>query len=89
MKISVIIPVFNDQLRLSGLLEKLENITAGGHEIIIVDGGSEDFPASVGARKNIRLISAGRGRARQMNAGAQEATGDVLWFLQVLEPYAD
>jgi len=47
-----------------------------------VDGGSTDATAAVAARfPEIRLLASPRGRARQMNAGARAALGDVLLFL--------
>lgn len=48
----------------------------------MVDGGSDDGTARVAARfPPVRLLTGPRGRARQMNAGAREARGDVLLFL--------
>jgi len=47
-----------------------------------VDGGSTDATAAVAARcPQVSLVSSPRGRARQMNAGARCARGDVLLFL--------
>jgi rSAM/selenodomain-associated transferase 2 len=47
-----------------------------------VDGGSTDATAAVAARfPEISLLASPRGRARQMNAGARAARGDVLLFL--------
>jgi rSAM/selenodomain-associated transferase 2 len=53
-----------------------------GAEIILVNGGSTDATATIGARSpQVRLLSSPRGRARQMNEGARAARGDVLLFL--------
>jgi len=50
--------------------------------VILVDGGSDDATAQVAARApDVRLLDRPRGRARQMNAGAREARGDVFLFL--------
>jgi rSAM/selenodomain-associated transferase 2 len=49
--------------------------------VIVADGGSEDGTASLAAALCDRVVVAPRGRARQMNAGAREARGDVLLFL--------
>lgn len=49
--------------------------------MIVADGGSEDGTASLAAALCDRVVVAPRGRARQMNAGAREARGDVLLFL--------
>lgn len=47
-----------------------------------MDGGSDDATLQVAARfPDVRLLTSPRGRARQMNAGARAAQGDVLLFL--------
>ena len=53
-----------------------------GAEIVLVDGGSTDATAAIAARfPEISLLASASGRARQMNAGARAARGDVLLFL--------
>jgi rSAM/selenodomain-associated transferase 2 len=49
--------------------------------VIVVDGGSDDGTAGLAAGLCDRVMSAPRGRAAQMNAGAREARGDILLFL--------
>lgn len=47
-----------------------------------MDGGSTDATAAAAARSpRVCLLAGPRGRARQMNAGARAAGGDVLLFL--------
>lgn len=81
MQLSIIIPVLNEAENLPGLLEHLVPLRAGGSEVIVVDGGSGDGSPQLASRAGVRLVAAGRGRARQMNAGAAAASGDVLLFL--------
>jgi rSAM/selenodomain-associated transferase 2 len=50
-------------------------------EVIFADGGSEDRSAAIAACAGFGVVRAERGRARQMNAGAAAASGDVLLFL--------
>ncbi len=80
-RVSVIIPVLDEEARIGGQLEAVARIS-GLHEAIVVDGGSRDGTvARVRAAGTARLVVASRGRASQMNAGARAATGDVLLFL--------
>ena len=81
MKLSVIVPVLNEAQQLPGTLEGLLRLVHQGTEVIIADGGSEDGSAAVVERAGFTVVRAAHGRARQMNAGAALATGDVLLFL--------
>jgi rSAM/selenodomain-associated transferase 2 len=79
VKLSVIVPVLNEAQALPRLLDRLSGLK--GSEVIIADGGSEDGSASLAERAGFRVVRVARGRARQMNAAAALATGDVLLFL--------
>lgn len=80
-RVSVVMPVLDEELRIVGGLDRLSSV-AGVHEVIVVDGGSTDRTAElVASRPHVRLVRAPRGRASQMNAGAAAASGDVLLFL--------
>lgn len=63
------------------LLESLRDTRAAGHEVIVVDGGSEDGGFEAAAPLVNRVLRTPPGRARQMNAGAAAASGEVLWFV--------
>jgi rSAM/selenodomain-associated transferase 2 len=83
MKLSIIVPVLNEEKELSETLRNLA-ACAPGSEVILVDGGSSDRTREVAAGfRGMPLvwIDARRGRGNQMNAGAVRATGDVLLFL--------
>lgn len=71
--------MLNDAGPLAALLASLAGCE--GLEVIVVDGGSSDDPASVCRRFNVRCLQARRGRAAQMRAGAAQARGDAIWFL--------
>lgn len=81
MNLSVIIPVLNEAEHLSNWLEHLIPLRDRGVEIIVVDGGSQDDSVDIAACWGARVLSANKGRAKQMNAGAVVACGDVLLFL--------
>jgi rSAM/selenodomain-associated transferase 2 len=78
MKLSVIIPVWDEERRIG---ERLAELRDAG-EVIVVDGGSRDRTVErARAFPGVRVEKAPRGRASQMNHGARLASGDVLLFL--------
>ncbi len=79
--ISIIIPVLNDAAALKKLLASIEPLLSKQMEIIVVDGGSEDNSAEIAKHNSCRLVTSPCGRALQMNAGAEIATGEYLWFI--------
>ncbi|HXV08165.1 MAG TPA: TIGR04283 family arsenosugar biosynthesis glycosyltransferase [Burkholderiales bacterium] len=80
-RLSIVMPVLNEATEIVGALERLQPLRARGHEVIVVDGGSGDDTMRLAAPLADRVLQAPRGRARQMNAGAGHARGDVLLFL--------
>lgn len=77
MKLSLIIPVYNEVCAIDRCLANLEELE-GEAEILFADGGSTDGTLEKLAGR--RVIRCGKGRARQMNEAARQAVGDVLWF---------
>ncbi|KYZ86303.1 glycosyl transferase [Alcanivorax sp. KX64203] len=80
-RLSVVIPVLNEAPRLRWLLPKLRRHLWDQDEIIVVDGASTDDTVSVAEEGADKVLHCDRGRARQMNFGAERACGDLLWFL--------
>ncbi len=83
MKISVIIPVLNEESAISEKLPAMQWVRESGHELIVVDGGSIDDSFRVAQKYTDLVIASSQGRAAQMNAGASIASGDVLLFLHI------
>lgn len=79
MKVSVIIPAFNEEKTIHATLENLLTFHKPD-EVIVVDGGSQDKTVSI-ASEWTRVIRSEKGRAQQMNTGANLATGDIFLFL--------
>jgi rSAM/selenodomain-associated transferase 2 len=76
--VSIIIPTLNEENCVAETLRSLRR--QHPQEIIVADGGSTDATRDLAGAAD-RVIQAPRGRARQMNAGATHARGDVLLFL--------
>jgi rSAM/selenodomain-associated transferase 2 len=80
VNISMIVPVLNEAAIIRAFLQHLR-ATAADAEIIVIDGGSKDGTVELCRGLADRIVESARGRARQMNAGAQVAHGKILWFL--------
>ncbi|MBH0209490.1 MAG: glycosyltransferase family 2 protein, partial [Nitrospira sp.] len=88
--ISVIIPTYNEEKALPNTLQALF-AQPGSFETILVDGGSTDRTRAIAtesalspqpsALSTVRCLTAPKGRASQMNAGAKQANGEWLLFL--------
>jgi rSAM/selenodomain-associated transferase 2 len=92
VQLSIIVPVLNEGPILPLTLERLLPFCARGAEVILVDGGSEDGSIEIARRTGVTVLSSARGRALQMNAGAQAAANKILVFLHAdteLPPDAD
>lgn len=79
MSISLIMPVYNEITTIDSMIRQLDRLR-DKMEIIIVDGGSTDGTCER-IPDRFTLLHSGKGRARQMNAGAAASHGDILFFL--------
>jgi rSAM/selenodomain-associated transferase 2 len=79
--LSIIIPCLDEGEGIASTLAALAPLRARGTEVIVVDGGSRDDTVDRATPLADRVITAPRGRARQMNAGAVRARGEILLFL--------
>jgi rSAM/selenodomain-associated transferase 2 len=79
--VSIIIPALNEEESIPFLLENLAS-QEGDFEIIVADGGSADNTLTIcKSYPDIKIISSEKGRALQMNKGAEIARGNTLLFL--------
>ncbi len=78
--ISIIIPTLNEQNNIQLCLEALQPLR-NKSEIIVVDGRSIDETVEISKLLANSVIISAKGRARQMNAGAEKAKGEILVFL--------
>ena len=77
--VSVVVPALNEAERIGTAVDS--SLQGGAREVIVVDGGSTDDTPGIAVRAGAHVVVTPAGRARQMNAGAAVATGDVLVFL--------
>ena len=77
---------------MAAALQALAPLVARGAQLLVADGGSQDGTVALAQAGGAQVIDSPRGRALQMNAGAQQANGDLLLFLHAdtkLPPDAD
>ncbi len=79
--VSIIVPTLDEEKHLGALLECLQQNTPP-FEILVVDGGSGDGTVALAESfPGVRVLRSQAGRARQLNAGAARANGEILWFV--------
>jgi len=79
-----VIPVLNEAESLEHVLKRLTRHDL--LEIIVVDGGSEDSSRSIAQKflqtqNRVKLMTCEAGRAKQMNAGANASSADIICFV--------
>ena len=82
IQLSIVIPVLNEASTIEPHLIALKKVTSTIHtEIIVVDGGSQDNTVSLAKPLADKVLLSEKGRAQQMNTGAEYASGKTLLFL--------
>ena len=75
------IPCLNEAAGIAAALTRLQPLRKRGVEVIVADGGSIDGTVTLATTLADHVLTAPRGRAQQMNAGAGAARSDILLFL--------
>ncbi len=82
MKLSVIIPTYNEADNIGKLLNFFSKKENQHLEIIVSDGGSTDDTKKIAESFNVKFLqSPQKGRAKQLNYGASFAKGDIFYFV--------
>lgn len=83
MKISIIIPTFNEAENIGRLISHLlKNANDNLKELIVVDGGSNDGTCRIAKEAGAKvIICTSKGRSCQMNKGAEKSSGEILYFV--------
>ena len=81
--VSVVIPTLNEAHNIENLLRALKSQQFEGDlQIIVSDGNSSDGTlAIVGQHPQVLAVQSERGVSRQRNAGAEKATGELIFFM--------
>ncbi len=79
-RLCIVIPVLNEAEQIAVKLQALQTLRADC-ELLLVDGGSVDNSLAIAEPLVDKVVHGPRGRARQMNCGAAQATAEVLLFL--------
>ncbi len=81
--ISIIIPVLNEEDHIGDLITYIHKNSTSQNisEILVIDGGSLDNSILVAKSAGANVFHSEKGRAKQMNFGANKAKGDILYFL--------
>lgn len=77
----VVVPVLDEGESLGARLEALRPFRDRGAHVVVVDGGSADDTTDVARARGVEVLTARRGRAAQMNAGAANGEEAVILFL--------
>ena len=81
MRVSVIVPVFDEAPTLAALAKQVLALQQQGAQVLLVDGGSADGTVVRAEQMGLPVRQAQRGRALQMNDGAAHSNGELLLFL--------
>lgn len=81
--LTLVIPVHNGEATLDRCLDAVDRSTLEGFEVIVVNDGSTDGTGEILERRSVRVLRHERamGAAMARNAGAAQATGDIVCFL--------
>jgi glycosyltransferase involved in cell wall biosynthesis len=80
--LTIVIPVLNEGAVMDHLHRHLQSLAPPPDEVIVVDGGSEDGTLAMAeAFADKALLVEPPGRARQINAGVEAASGDLVMVL--------
>jgi rSAM/selenodomain-associated transferase 2 len=79
--LAIIVPALDEADDIVAALTALQPFRDRGAEVIVVDGGSRDATAALARPRADQVITAPRGRATQMNAGARATSAELLLFL--------
>ena len=79
--LSIIIPLLNEEENLKKQKESLELLIKQGHEVLVIDGGSNDNSTKIANQIGCRNITTYPSRGHQLHLGAVQSKNEILLFL--------
>lgn len=80
--LSIIVPTYNEENSILDLMIHLNGAKSNSDELIVVDGGSSDNTVNIVRNNGFTCLeSPKKGRAAQMNHGADHSSGNILYFV--------
>ncbi len=80
-KLSIIIPILNEQVFLANHHEILKSLLSDGHEILVIDGGSTDNSVDIAKAIGCKTLKTKTSRGFQLHVGAKHSKNELLLFL--------
>ena len=79
MKVSVVIPAYNEEKYIGRCLKSLQEQTIKPYEVIVVDNNSKDKTAEIAKRYGARvLFEPQQGQSYARNTGFNDANGEII-----------
>lgn len=82
MKISAIIPTYNNEKTIEECIESLENQTVKLDEIIIIDSNSKDKTREIAKKLRCAVHNIKSNRSKARNIGAKKARNNIITFIE-------
>ncbi len=79
--VAIVIPALDEAQTLPRLVRHLALLDPAPAEVLVVDGGSMDATVEIARAAGLAVMTAGRGRARQLNAGVAAVTSPIVCIL--------
>ena len=78
--LSIIIPTYNEEKRLPGLLKSIKKQKLKDYEVIVADNYSKDKTQQIAKKYGCMIVKGGNSPAKGRNLGAKPAKGDIFLF---------
>ncbi len=79
--VAIVIPALDEAQTLPRMVRHLALLDPAPAEVLVVDGGSSDATVEIARAAGLAVMTAARGRARQINAGVAAVTSPIVCVL--------